>query len=616
MFAYGGNILRINLTTGKYALEPVSEKLAREYLGGRGFTAKILYDELKRGIDPLGPENKVVMASGPLAGLCIPAGGKTTFASKSPATGGYGDSNVGGHLASELKYAGYDAIIIEGASPKPVFIYILNDMIEIRDASELWGKGALTAEKILKDKLGDDFQIAIIGPAGENLVKFACVSHDFGRQAGRTGIGAVMGSKKLKAIAIKGTKSIKVKDPKALYEIGKASFQECFKHPSLKIWQDQGTSSVVDWSNKMGSFPTRNFKTGYFAEHKNINGDTMQEKTIVTNKACFGCPMACGKYAKTHQNNKTYYVEGPEYETAAMIGGDCAITDIFDLSYANWVCDELGLDTISGGNVIAFAIECFEKGIITEKDTNGLKLRFGDIKVFEELAYHIAYRRGIGDILANGARYAAEKFNSDALKIAMQVKGLEISGYESRNAPAMLLAYMTCDIGAHHNRAWAITHDIAAGRDKIEGKAKKVIELQHIRPMFDMLAVCRLPWVELELNLEQYAKFLSIATGENYMLSELLEKSERVWNLTRSFFIREIEGFGRKDDMPPARIYEEAVPDGPTKDQFMTKAKVEQLLDDYYELRGWNKNGIPTEATLRRLKLDRAADELKALGKL
>jgi aldehyde:ferredoxin oxidoreductase len=329
----------------------------------------------------------------------------------------------------------------------------------------------------------------------------------------------------------------------------------------------------------------------------------MQKETIVSNKACFGCPMACGKYARVRKDGKDYYVEGPEYETAALIGGDCAVGNITDLTYGNWLCDELGIDTISGGSVAAFAMECFEKGIIGKKDTDGMALRFGDIKSFEWLMNKIARREGIGAILAEGVKTAAQKFDKGAEKFAMQIKGLEISGYESRKAPAMLLAYMTCDIGAHHNRAWAITHDIAVGRDKIEGKAKRVIELQHIRPLFDMLGCCRLQWVELELSLEYYPKFLKVATGMDYTLDQLLECSERVWNLTRLFLIRENKDFSQQFDYPPPRVYEEPVQNGPTKGSMVKKEDIDKLLAEYYALRGWDKTGKPTNAKLKELNL-------------
>lgn len=607
MNGYGGKILRVDLTSGSVTAQPLDPKVAKDYIGGRGFAARIIYDEV-RGADPLGPENELVVASGPFAGVFLPAGAKATFAAKSPATGIYGDSNVGGHLAAEMKYAGYDAVVVVGAAAKPVYLYIEDDRVEIRDAQAYWGKGAIEAERLLKEQLGDEFQIATIGPAGENLVKFACVSHDIGRQAGRTGMGAVMGSKKLKAIAVRGTRTISVADIDLLRSVGKEMFDKIYVDPGLKVWHEYGLGSVVAWANSIGALPTRNFQSGYFEAVKGIDHETMKEKIIVGSKGCFGCPMCCGKFSFVKPRN--VYVEGPEYETTALVGANCALDDIEDVAYANYLCDELGLDTISAGNVAAFAMECYEKGIIGEQETDGVALRFGDVEAFEALAKKIAHRQGVGDLLAEGVRKAAEVWGQGSDRFAIQVKGLEWSGYESRGAPAMMLAYMTCDIGSHHNRAWAITFDIAEGREKLEGKAKKVIELQHIRPLFDMLGACRLQWVEMGLDLAYYARLYPAVTGIDATWEDLLDASERVYNLTRAYAIRELPGFGRSYDYPPLRFQEEKVPDGATAGSLVSHQQVERLLDDYYKLRGWDSNGVPTADTLRRLGLEDVAEDM------
>jgi len=597
---YAGQILYVDLSTRQTRKVPLPRKLAEEYIGGRGFAARILYDEVPAGADPLGPANKVVVASGPLAGLFVAGAGKATFAAKSPLTGSYGDANVGGHLAEELKYAGYDAIVIEGMSPTPVYLYVDDDKVEVRDAADLWGQGTFATEKTLKDRLGDDFQIATIGPAGENLVKFACVNHDWGRQAGRTGIGAVLGSKKLKAIAVRGSKPIPVADADRLLELSKAMFQECFGSTSRNSWGRYGTSGVTTWSNEIGAFPTRNFRSGQLEGYQSLSGETMREKIVIYDKACGLCPVPCGKYS--HAQAYNVYVEGPEYETTAMIGGMCALTNIEDVAYANYLCDDLGLDTISGGSVVAFAMECYEKGIISKSDTDGLELQWGDARAVFTLLERIARRQGIGDVLAEGVRVAAQRWNRGAMDFAMQVKGMEISGYDSHYAPAMLLSYMTTDIGAHHNRSWAITYDLQVGRDTLQGKAAKVIELQHIRPLFDSLGACRLQWVELGLSLEHYAPVVSAIWGKEVSWQELLKASERTWNLTRLWWIREKPGFGRQDDQPPARWLQPAQ-GGPTDGKHATQEMVDKLLDEYYLLRGWDRNGIPTQAKLQELGL-------------
>ncbi|WP_003541009.1 aldehyde ferredoxin oxidoreductase family protein [Desulfotomaculum nigrificans] len=612
MYGYGGNILRINLSTGEIKKQPLDEVMAREWVGQRGFIAKILWDELKPGIDPLGPENKLIMSTGPLAGTLVPAGGKVSFGAKSPATGIYGESCVGGHIAAEMKYAGYDVIILEGQASRPSYIYINDDQVEIKDAAHLWGKGAIQTEKALKDELGEEFQICTIGPAGEKLVKYACISHDFGRQAGRTGMGTVMGSKNIKAIAIYGSKSIPLADLPATVAKAKEMLQGCFAKENLNEWQDYGTAGVPCWANSIGAFPTRNFQSSYLEGNETLDGKLMRQKMLVTDKGCFGCPSPCGKYC--YVPGYDVYVEGPEYETTALIGGSCVFTDIEKVGYLNYLCDELGLDTISAGNVIGFAMECYEKGVIT-KEQVGREIKFGDVESFKFLVEQIVARQGIGHILAEGVKYAAEQFGGDSIKYAIQVKGLEWSGYESRSAPSNMLAYMTCDLGAHHSRAWSVTHDIAVGRKVLDGKAKKVVDLQHIRPFFDLIGCCRLQWVEIGFELEHYPEVCRLVTGFDYSQEELMQISEKVWNLTRAFAWREIADFGRQYDYPPARFYEEAVTTGPNAGDFIPKEHLDKLLDDYYQLRGWDKNGLPTKEKLNSLGLQFVVEELLKQGR-
>jgi aldehyde:ferredoxin oxidoreductase len=599
---YGGQVLRVNLSKGSVEKTELDPELARDYLGGRGFAAKVLYSELEKGIDPLSEGNKLVVAAGPLSGLLIPGAGKTTFGAKSPATGGYADSNVGGLFSAEMKYAGYDLFIVEGVSPQPVYLFIDEETVELRDAGAYWGQGAITAETALKKELGDDFQIALIGPGAENLVRFGCICHDFGRQAGRAGVGTVMGSKKLKAIAVRGRKSIPVADVGEFRRVGREMFDVCKASDAWDTWVRLGTAGVNVPSNEWGSFPTRNFQTGHFEDMSKMTGEYMRERIVVTDKACFACPCACGKYSYTKKWD--VHVEGPEYETAAFLGSDVGVGDIEDVAYANYLCDELGVDTISTGNVIAFATECFEKGIITTEDTDGLALSFGDPEAVFDLIKKIARREGVGDVLADGVRHAAQVFGGGSSDFAMQIKGLEISGYESRDAPAMMLAYMTADVGAHHNRAWAITYDMQVGRDAVTpDKAAKVIELQHIRPLIDCLGACRLQWVELGMPLDYYAPAMKAITGLDRSWEDLTHVAERVWNLTRAFWVREQPGFGRKWDYPPVRWYTEPTPTGPSKGKLVSKENVDKLLDMYYEQRGWDQNGIPTREKLDELGL-------------
>lgn len=610
LYGYGGTILRIDLSSGSVKKEPTPEKLAKEWLGGRGFVSKILFDEVLPEVEPFSAENKVVIASGPLSGMFMPSSGKIEMGTKSPATGGYGDSNMGGHLAQELKYAGYDAIILEGVSEKPVYIYIDDDTVQIRDASKYWGMGSFEAEKTMLDDLGEDFRVATIGPAGENMVRFACINHDFGRQAGRTGVGAVWGHKKVKALAMRGSKAIKVAEPIKAYEKGKEMYQEVFKNPAFIDWTPEGTAGVTNWINEAGAFPTKNFSTSYFADHEQINGAAIRNEILVTDKGCFACPIPCGKYSKGKVKDKEFHVEGPEYEAISLLGGNLALGNIHEVAYANYLCDDLGLDTISAGAVASWAIEAYEKGILTKEEV-GMDLNWGDIDSAELLIKAMAKREGIGEILAEGVKIAAEKVGQDSDKFAIHTKGLEWSGYESRNAPAMALAYMTADIGAHHNRAWAITYDIAVGFDVIEGKAEKVIELQHVRPLFDTLGICRFPWVELSFDLKHYEDLFPLVTGWDYSWDELLKISEKIYNLNRAFNYRHIPGFGRDMDNVPKKFMEEVIPDGPSEGKKITPELRDALLDRYYAVRGWDNNGRPTREKLTELGIPEVADILE-----
>ena len=602
MNGYAGQMLRVDLTSRSVQREPLDPSMVERFLGGRGFGAYLLYTETKPGLDPLSPQNPLILSAGPLSGLLVPGAGKLDITTKSPLTGGYASANVGGMLAAELKYAGYDTVMITGAADQPVYLYIDDDKVEIRDASAHWGLGSLTLEKRLKEELGEDFQVATIGPAGENLVRYACITHDFGRQAGRGGVGAVMGAKRLKAIAVRGTHPIPVADLEAYREQAKAMFAACRSARGLKDWQLYGTAGTNSWSNAVGVFPTRNFRGGTIEGYENLSGEVMRQTIVVSDKACFACPSPCGKYS--HLQKRNVYVEGPEYETTALLGGNCGLTDIEEVAYANWLADELGLDSISAGNCIGFAMECYQRGVIGPEDTDGLELRFGDSEAVFALLRRIAHREGIGDVLAEGVKRAAEKWGGGSEAWAVQVKGMEQSGYETHYAPSMLLAYMTCDVGAHHNRAWAVTYDLQVGRDGYTpDKAAKVIELQHIRPLFDCLGCCRLQWVEIGLDLAYYAPMLQAVTGLSRSWEDLLTISERVWNLTRLYWMREIPGFGRDWDAPPARFYNEPAVGGASDGHKADWESIQALLDEYYRQRGWDEQGRPTPQTLARLGL-------------
>jgi aldehyde:ferredoxin oxidoreductase len=608
MNGYAGTLLRVNLTKGQITKEPTPGDVVRDYLGGRGLNAFLLYTEVPRGADPLGPDNKLFISTGPLSGTMFPGAGKMDFTTKSPLTGGYASSSLGGILTAELKYAGYDGIIVEGVSDRPVYLFIEDGKVELRDAADLWGKGSLTVEEELKGRLGEEFQIASIGPAGENLVRYACISHDFGRQAGRGGVGTVMGARRLKAIAVRGTGDIPIADPVEFARISNELFKECKQAEAHQAWTRYGTMIITEWCDTNGTLPTRNFQAGAFEHGPNIYADVMRRTIVVTDKGCFACPSPCGKYSHSRKHNLR--VEGPEYETNGMLGSNVGLSDIEDIARANWLCDQLGLDTISAGGCIAWAIECNAKGVFSRDQVDGLDLRWGNAEAVFTLIERIARREGwLGNLLAEGTKRASAVVGHGSDRWAIQVKGMEQSAYDTHNATAMLLAYMTCDVGAHHNRAWAITYDIAVGRDRaVPEKAARVVELQHIRPLMDCLGCCRLQWVELGIPLTYYAPALQALTGVERSWDDLLHISERVWNLTRLYWAREKPGFGRADDAPPSRFVSEPVTYGPTKGQFTSAETMQKMLDYYYEQRGWDANGLPTRETLERLGLTGLSD--------
>jgi aldehyde:ferredoxin oxidoreductase len=599
---YGGSIVRVNLTTGKISKELTPASLARDFVGGRGFGAYFLFKEVPRHADPLGPENKLIISSGPLSGLMIPGAGKCDWTTKSPLTGGYASSSLGGLFTAEMKYAGIDCLILEGISPKPVYLLIDDNKIELRDATALWGRGTIELEEELKKKFGEEYQIAVIGPGGENGVSFASINHDYGRQAGRGGVGTVMGVKKVKAIVLHGTKSIPVADLDGYRKAGMALYKACKDAEGLKEWTAYGTTIVTSWCDEVGALPTRNFSAGSFEGGKTLYGPHMRKEIVITDKGCFGCPCPCGKYSSMKRYNTR--VEGPEYETIGMMGSNLGLSDIQDVAEANRLCDDLGMDTISTGSVIGWAMECYEKGIFTKADTDGLELKFGNVQAVFDLIRKIAQREGLGALLAEGVKKASQKVGKGSEKFAIQVKGMEQSAYATHNATAMLLSYMTCDVGAHHNRSWAITYDLQVGREKVvPEKVARVIWLQNFRPMFDVLGSCRLQWVELSIDRNLYLPALEAITGVKRSWEDLELVGERIWNLTRMYWARENEGFGRSWDLPAPRFYEEPPKTGTTAGQITKFEDVQKLLDIYYEQRGWNADGQPTDERLEKLGL-------------
>ncbi|MBM4035668.1 MAG: aldehyde ferredoxin oxidoreductase family protein [Planctomycetes bacterium] len=593
---YFHRILDVDLTTGKAMARPFDDEFALRYVGGRGFGARSVADNLAAHggrVNPLGPENILVVAPGPLTGTYLPAAGKCSFITMSPATGIYADSSMGGSFCVELRQAGYDALVLRGAAPKLSYLWIDEERVQVVPCPELAGKRCLEAEGAIKEAVGDAaVKVISIGPAGENRVLIACITGDWGRQSGRTGTGAVMGSKNLKAIVVRGGKDLPVADVPKMREIGDRGYATLRAHPLFPLWQEQGLMSVIDYANSMGFLPTRNFRDGHFDEAERMDGFVMKSRYKIGDGACFGCPMCCsniclvreGKYAGT-------VVEGPEYETAAMLGPDVGVSDFAAILRSNQLCDELGIDTISAGSLIAAVIEGYETGLLSLDDVDGRPLRWGDADAVHELIAKIARREGIGNTLADGSPGVIKRF-PQLKPLLLQVKGLEQSAYDCRCAISMALAYGTSDIGAHHARAWTIAKELEMGRDwSLEKKADLVIYHQTIRPLFDMLGVCRLPWIELGFDERYYAEMFEAVTGVPTKLDDLLARSRAIYDLTRRIAVS--HGVSRKDDYPPDRTFDHPVETGPLAGHVLSRADYDRILDIYYAKRGWSPDGIP-----------------------
>ncbi len=596
---YFWKILWVDLDKEEAKTVEFDEAFAFKYIGGRGFGAKLVWDNLqKRTVDPLGPENLLVISPGPLAGLYLPASGKTSFVSISPETGIYGDSSMGGSFGVELRQAGFDALAVSGKARALSYLWIDNGAVRIIPNERLKGKGSLETEGMIKENLKDEHvKIATIGVAGENLVRFACVSSDWGRNSGRTGMGAVMGSKNLKAIAVRGSRDLPVFDLPRLRKTSDDSYRSLRENKNFAFWQEQGLMSVIDYVNEAGVMPTYNFKEGVFEHAKKVNGNEMLSRYKIGDTSCFACPMACGNVCLVKEGKyRGTVVEGPEYETACMLGPNVGVQNFAAILKANQLCDELGIDTITAGNLIGVLMEAQETGLLSEKDLDGLNLKWGAEDAVMETIQRMAHRKGIGNILAEGS-YGVIREWPQLRPIISQVKGLEQSAYDARIAISMALGYATSDIGAHHARAWTIAKELEMGLEwSLEKKADLVIYHQTLRPLFDMLGVCRLPWIELGFNENRYAEFYSAVTGIETTLPELLERAGALYDLTRGINMK--FGITRKEDYPPERVFTQPMSAGPHAGKILNRDEYEALLDIYYQKRGWTKEGLVDEAKL------------------
>jgi len=606
---FTGKILKVNLSTKKISHETLNWDEARDFIGAKGLGAKMLFDHLPPKTDPLSPENILMFTTGPLTGTKAQTSGRGTVVTKSPQTGLFLDSHFGGYFAMEQKKAGWDMILVTGKSPTPVYITIVDEHVELKDASSLWGKECLQTHEWLHNQEGK-VKTAVIGPAGEHAVKFAAITIDGHRHAGRGGSGAVMGSKNLKAVTVKGSHTIALDDAEHFNQTAKEVRQKIMDNDFIPTRRKLGTPYLVKLINEWGFLPTRNFQDGSFEHAKDIDADTMQKRIVVGSGACYNCVIACWNKSqiKTGPYKGTSLI-GPEYETLALMGSNLGMKTIEDVAYLNERCNELGMDTISLGVVMSFAIEAYHKGVISRKDLDNIGFDWGKTKELAALLKMIAYRKNkVADILAEGVKSASQVLGHDSQNYAMHVKGLEIPGYDPRGVFGMGLAYATSDRGACHQRAWTAKVEVLdpdLDRFSFKEKASMIKNIQDERASFFSLVLCDFA----PISEEDCVGMFNFATGFHHTVDSYLQAGERIWNLIRLFNLR--EGLDTKQDTLPPRLLQESFSKGQAKGVAMTEKAYQQCLQEYYSLRGWDANGIPTAKKLQQLGLTHYAKQIR-----
>lgn len=598
---YTGRILRIDLDRSRSYEMDYSDDLRKQYLGGRGVAAYLYYQQMPSSFDPLKPSNTIFFMTGPLTGMPVLASTKMQLATRSPDTGHYLCSNASGNFGPHLKFAGYDGIILEGKASSPTSILISDNGVEFQDASHLWGTKTREVDKYFKEGLhGKKIGVMSIGPAAERGVRVACIQVD-GRSFGRGGAGAVMASKNVKALVACGTGKVDIANAEALKEIvneARKSVRE-----SKHLHTTHGTAQYTEVINELGCYPTRNFQTAVFQGIETISSVYMKENYFVRNIACYRCPVGCGKVCEVKEGPFKGAQSDPEYETIGAFGGQCGVSDFGAIIAANQICDEQGIDTMATGTLIAFAMECFERGLISKEETDGLDLRFGNGEAMVEMVHRLATRDGLGDLLAGGFSQIKKK-RPELEYYMMHVKGLAFAHYEPRAFYGMGLAYGTSSRGACHNvGGWTIrdelltkTHD----RFATNGKGRLVQTLQDNRAYVDSLGICTVVRGALGFIAEPTGKVLEYVTGYDFN-PELMTIGNRIYTLERLILNR--EGITRKDDLLPRRIMEESLPEGMAKGKVITPEMYEEMLDEYYQVRGWDDNGVPRKETLSDLGL-------------
>ncbi|KYK22553.1 hypothetical protein AYK24_01805 [Thermoplasmatales archaeon SG8-52-4] len=600
---YTGNILVIDLKNKSTKYEKIKSEDAKKFIGAKGLGAKILFDRLSPRTDPLSKDNILIFTTGPLTGTSAQTSGRGTVVTKSPQTGLFVDSHFGGFFAMEMKKAGWDIIIINGKSDEYVLIVINDDNIEFKNASELLGMECLYAHNHFQKIVGK-YRTALIGPAGENLVKFSSITFDGHRHAGRGGTGAVMGSKNLKAIAIRGTNKIPIHDSEGYKNKTKEVLKQIQENDFVPKRRKFGTPYWVDLINKEGFIPTKNYQEGFFEYAKNINAETMQNRIVDKGGACFNCVIACWNHSSIKTGPfKGVSLIGPEYETIALMGSNLGMGSIEDVAYLNSRCNELGMDTITLGGVLGFAIEAYEKGIISDKELNDNKIGWGKAKQLAILIEDIAYKKTkIAEILSDGVKNASRKIGKGSENFAVHVNGLEIPGYDPRGTFGMGLAYATSDRGACHQRAWTVKaelYDPELERFSFKNKAQIVKDVQDERAAFFSLVLCDFAPISEENCVDMW----NLASGFNHTVESYLKCGERIWNLIRLFNLR--EGHDTNNDNLPVRLFKDSFTKGNAKEVLIKKDEFNKCLEEYYFIRGWNKKGIPTIKKLKELGLEK-----------
>jgi len=599
---FTGVIARVNLSTGEIKKEKLNEEWARLFIGGRGYGGKIIYDEVDPKTDPLAPDNKIVIATGPTTVSNAPASGRTVIVTKAPLNGTIACSNTGGFFGPQLKQAGYDMVIIEGKAAKPVYLWINDGNIEIKDAQKLWGKKPAEIEEAIKKETDPKARVMTIGPAGVKLSKIAAVMFDIHRASGRTGVGAVLGSKNFLGIAAKGTKKVEFADPAGLKTANSKARKLLKEAPiSGQGLPTYGTSVLVNVINEIGGYPAKNAQDAYFPTAGQTGGEAIVEKILTKRGACATCPITCGRITEIREGKyQGEHGEGPEYETTWALGVMCGVDDLNAVTKANYLCNEYGLDTISAGSTIACAMELYEKGYIPEKDAP-FPIRFGDGDTVVKLVQMMGERKGVlGDLLAEGSYRLAEHYGHPEL--SMSVKKQEFPAYDPRAIKGIGLNYATSNRGGCHVRGYTVAPEVlswpmAADRLAYEGKAGLDKFFQDFTAVVDSSGMCLFTFFGMP-NMSDYTPILRATTGIPYTDEELLKAGERIWNQERLWNLK--AGFTKKDDTLPPRLLKEPIPSGASKGEI---CELDKMLPEYYKLRGWDEEGRPTKEKLEELGL-------------